>query len=372
MILASWLHNINPFLIEFPDFLILDGIRWYGTAYAAGFILGWLLMRALGKRNAILIPPKHALDAAISIAMGVIIGGRIGYAILYRPELLWTFTDAFPWWELLRLTDGGMASHGGIAGVIVACWWISRGFKARDGKRHGKVPLLHTLDVVAFLATPGLFFGRIANFINGELLGRVVAPAGQPGPWWAVRFPQEALQRWDELPRAQQDAIASAVGMPGRVDDITTGAAWNDFALNFQILLDRLHRGSDEAARILGPIISSRHPSQLYQAFAEGIVLGLALLLIWTKPRKPGVVGCWFLIIYGVLRVITEFWRLPDSHLTVQRIMGLSRGQWFSIVMVAIGLITLALVSRRHVEPIGGWRRRRLTRLAPNRDAQSP
>jgi phosphatidylglycerol:prolipoprotein diacylglycerol transferase len=108
-------------------------------------------------------------------------------------------------------------------------------------------------------------------------------------------------------------------------------------------------------ARELAPFLAARHPSQLYQAAAEGLVLGGVLWWVWRKPRRVGVVGCWFLITYGVMRIVTEFWRLPDGHLAVQRVLGLSRGQWLSAVMVVVGAALMWHYARREGERLGGW-----------------
>ncbi|MCC6429109.1 MAG: prolipoprotein diacylglyceryl transferase [Phycisphaerales bacterium] len=351
----AWLHDLSPYLLRISgDF----GLRWYGLAYAAGFLLGYLLLRWLGNRGASLIPPQRAWDAIMIMVIGVIAGGRIGYVLVYEPSLLTTFTNTFPWWGLLQINKGGMASHGGIIGVVLACCYISRGFKDADGNRTGRMPVLHVLDLSAMLAPAGLFLGRIANFINGELLGKIVAMPGQPAPWWAVRFPQERLDGHDcsalmepAARLAREQAIAALTDQVRLPSDTTDGA--------YHRLLEKIQSGNQELANRLEPLISARHPSQLYQALAEGLILGAVLWFLWKSPRKPGVVGAAFMIVYGLLRIATEFYRLPDAHLAVQRFAGLSRGQWLSAAMVVIGVATLAIASRRKVDPIGGWGMRR-------------
>lgn len=209
------------------------------------------------------------------------------------------------------------------------------------------------MDTIAAVCPIGLGLGRLANFVNGELLGKIVAMPGQSAPWWAVKFPQEVFDEHAPQLTAQQQldiaVVAAKHALPG---DET-------FAQQYQRMLDALHMGGERALRIkqeLGPLLAARHPSQLYQMAAEGLVLGAVLWWIWRKPRNPGVVGCWFLITYGVLRVVTEFWRLPDGHLVVQRIAGLSRGQWLSVVMVVCGTALLAHFGRkRGVTKLGGW-----------------
>ena len=345
---GSWIHDIGPVALQLGPL----AIRWYGLSYVLGFIAGWWLLARLSKRGLIAIPPDRVGDAAMYFVLGVVLGGRLGYAILYDPALFVTFGKSFPFWALLEINKGGMASHGGIVGTIIASAVIARGFKGPDGIRVGKCPPQHIMDTIAAVCPIGLGLGRLANFINGELLGRIVAMPGKVGPWWAVRFPQEVLD--DHAPKltAQQEldlrVVAARYALPG---DET-------FSQQYQRLLDLLHAGGERAASIkqdLGPLLASRHPSQLYQFAAEGLVLGAVLWLIWRKPRKPGVVGCWFLITYGVLRVATEFWRLPDGHLAVQRIAGLSRGQWLSVLMVVCGSVLLRHFTRKDAEKMGGW-----------------
>jgi phosphatidylglycerol:prolipoprotein diacylglycerol transferase len=211
------------------------------------------------------------------------------------------------------------------------------------------------MDVFALLAPLGLLLGRIANFVNGELLGKVAAKPGEPSPWWAVKFPQEVsppgAPGYESFRTAAQeqalDAIVGRFALPGE-----------DWRGAYDRVVSAVQAGGPEGRSLaseLSPLLSARYPSQLLQALAEGVILGAALWLIWARPRKPGVVGAWFLIIYGVLRVATEFVRLPDTHLEVQRVLGLSRGQWLSMLMVAIGLVALAMLRRSRAPKVGGW-----------------
>jgi phosphatidylglycerol---prolipoprotein diacylglyceryl transferase len=210
--------------------------------------------------------------------------------------------------------------------------------------------MLHIGDAIALVAPIGLLLGRVANFINGELLGRIVALPGEPSPRWAVKFPHEITASVRQRPpltpeqHTAMERLADQVRLPGM-----------SYEAAYERLLDRVQHSSTDLAARLEPLISARHPSQLYQAFAEGIVLGLVLWFIARKPRIPGVVGAWFLITYGVLRVVTEYWRLPDAHLAHERILGLSRGQWLSIGMVIVGVALLLTLLRRGGERMGGW-----------------
>jgi len=369
----AWVHTLSPFLVRFTDTF---GLRWYGLSYAAGFVLAWVAMRVLAGRGVILIPKSRVADAMMYLVIGVVAGGRLGYVLFYEPSLLWTFTGSVPFWGLFNVQRGGMASHGGMIGVVVACWFISRGFVAHDDAPHptrptptpvrvGTCPVRHVMDAVAFVAPVGLLLGRLANFVNGELLGKIVSMPGESSPWWAVKFPQELSSA----------PIAKGGHAPPLSDELETRLTMllmpfsretdkDFFGPAYDRMMEVLQHGPAERVRELSeqlaPVLSARHPSQLYQAAAEGLVLGAVLIAVWAKPRLPGVVAAWFLITYGVLRVVTEFWRLPDANLTVQRIAGLSRGQWLSVVMVAVGIVWMAWILKRCVgeAKLGGWMRR--------------
>lgn len=353
----AWLHDLGPFVVRFTDVL---GIRWYGLAYALGFVLAYLILRVLSRRGLVLIPPHRCGDTILAVIVGVVVGGRLGYVLLYEPHLLWEFSSEPPWWGLFAIQRGGMASHGGMIGVILAAWRVSRGWRRPDGSIEGRCPPMHVMDVFALLAPVGLFLGRLANFINGELLGAVAAKPGEPAPWWSVKFPQEVLSGHSTPRTPAQDAALDALVERHR-------AAGESWAGAYEGIVETIRAGGADGRRLaaeLAPLLSARYPSQLLQAAAEGVVLGAALWAIWARPRKPGVVGAWFLIIYGVLRVATEFVRLPDAHLEVQKVLGLSRGQWFSVLMVVAGVAVLALIRRMKTMPVGGWASRSGTRGA--------
>lgn len=359
MTLATWFHNLGPFAFRITqDF----GLRWYGLSYAMGFVAGWMLLRFLCKRGACRIPFERVGDAVLLAVMGVVVGGRLGYVIFYEPTLITKWDPSSPpWWGVLMINHGGMASHGGMIGVIIASFFIARGFKTTTGARVGTSPVLHILDTLALIASPGLGLGRLANFINGELLGKIVAKPGEPAPWWAVRFPQElesAYMKADggggHRPVLSPDqfrsfeAVIEPFRIPGRtIEDV------------IPTVLRKIQSGDHALARALEPFISARHPSQLYQAFTDGIIVFGFTWFIARKPRYPGVVGCWFLISYGILRILTEFYRLPDAQLADQRPMGLSRGQWLSAAMVVVGFIALPIVigrAKKHGgRKMGGW-----------------
>jgi phosphatidylglycerol:prolipoprotein diacylglycerol transferase len=360
----AWLHTLSPFVLRFTDDF---GIRWYGLAYLAGFGVAYLLLRWLAKRELIAIPYERVGDALVWFIGGALVGGRLGYALVYDPALFVRFTDHFPWWGLFAINQGGMASHGGMVGVIIAglivCRWGLRGPPPERARLSPGSAFMHVCDVVAFICPAGLFFGRLANFVNGELLGAIVAKPGEKAPWWAVQYPQE-LELWSADPHP-------VITSPGN-QLVQTPEQWRQVleladrlapANTEKGLAEGIHRLAHEAWAHpelhdkLRLLVSSRHPSQLYQAAAEGLVLAAVLWIVWARPRKPGVVGCWFLISYGVLRILTELIRLPDSQFAEGRPLGLSRGQWLSVAMVAAGAVVLVYAARRVAPRLGGWRR---------------
>ncbi|MEM7621879.1 MAG: prolipoprotein diacylglyceryl transferase [Planctomycetota bacterium] len=337
-----------------------------------------LWMLAMG--SLIATPSDRVLDALLALVMGVMIGGRLGYCVFYRPSFLWTFDASFPFWAVLRLNEGGMASHGGIIGVLVACWWISRGFRTDDGQRIAKAPVLHITDAVALVAPLGLMMGRIANFINGELLGRIaVQPAaqaatGEPAPAWSVRFPQERLSSRAEsvewTPAQEQQYI-------GLLRDYQLSPAEPEPEV-VERMLGMVQSGSADLADRIAPLISARHPSQLYQAFAEGIVVLTVVWLVARRRRSPGLVSAAFLIVYGTGRVVTEFWRLPDAHFAAANAtdlggptpLGLSRGQWLSVLMVVVGIAMLAWRQIKRTEArYLGWGVQPVPGVSPERSS---
>ncbi len=246
--------NIDPVAIAIGPF----AIRWYALAYIVGIVLGWRYCIHLAKRSDFPPNARDFDDFMIWAVLGVILGGRLGYVLFYKPA------DHFqnPV-EILYVWQGGMSFHGGLLGIVVAILVFShrRGF-----------PTLALSDLIAAAAPIGLFFGRIANFINGELFGRTTDVP------WAVVFPQGG-----HLPR---------------------------------------------------------HPSQLYEAFLEGIILFVLLAVLAHRPeatRRVGLLTGVFFLGYGASRTFVELFREPDAHLGF--ILGpLTMGQILSIPMILIGL----------------------------------
>ena len=230
-------HNFDPIFIDL-GFL---QIRWYSIAYIFGIILGWLyaikiIKNFTNEHNITLIQPKYFDELIVYLMLGIILGGRLGYVIFYNFE--YYSQNIF---EIFKLWKGGMSFHGGLMGVFIACVIFSK---------INKINFFNLTDIVACVAPIGLFFGRMANFINGELYGKVSTLP------WAVIF----------------------------------------------------SNGGDTA----------RHPSQIYEAILEGIILFILINFVALKKRlllKTGYTSGLFLILYSILRIFAEYFREPDMHL---------------------------------------------------------
>lgn len=358
----AWVHNLDPFAIQFThDF----GIRWYGLAYLAGFVLGYYaIVRMSRAGNTQFKSDEKIADFITWVAIGVLAGGRLGYCFFYSPELLWSVDGHFPYWGVLKVNEGGMASHGGILGVILVCWIYAR--------RH-KVSFLHILDLTVFGGSLGFFFGRLANFVNGELFGRP-APEGLA---WAVKFPQEIALWLKEFasPPAQEklQQLAPAVDALGEVKSAgatlaVNAEAWKNWLGGFESdisaresvyataegVMRAVQDGNQKVIDALGPVLTARHPSQLYQSVLEGLLVFLILCWIWRKPQKPGVIGGWFGVLYCSARIVGEQFRMPDAEIGFQ-LFGLTRGQWLSIGLLMISILWLVSALRAKREKLGGW-----------------
>ncbi|MEX0321747.1 MAG: prolipoprotein diacylglyceryl transferase [Puniceicoccaceae bacterium] len=278
-VLAYWVHDLEPVIIEFTDKI---AVRWYGVAYVAGFLIAMGLLNLYWRKGRSPIAPRSQENLVFALILGVMIGGRIGYFLFYdfgslaRNPLV-----------LFQVWEGGMASHGGFLGVAIAAFWMARRMK---------LPFLQLWDYCATMVPAGLMLGRIANFINGELWGKVTDVP------WAVIFPD-----------------------------------------------------SDPLVPV--ELIAPRHPSQLYAAVLEGLI---PLIYIqwrfwkvtgrWTldsgkkpKVQRPGSsvqgpryghLAGEFLILYSLGRMIGEVFREPDAEL----ILSISRGTFYSIFLMLAGI----------------------------------
>ncbi len=271
-----WVHDLDPFLFRFPEGWPLEGIRWYGFAYVLGFVAGAFLLHHYYKKGKSPLNADQQSMLVCALVLGVLIGGRLGYVLGYMlprdPDILTRDPTA-----IFRVTDGGMASHGGMIGVWIALAWAAMRYKVR---------FFNLMDITVTLAPIGIFFGRIANFINGELWGKVTDVP------WAVIF--------------------------------------------------KIH----EYGKTL--YLLPRHPSQLYAAGLEGL-----LLLAWTQWRfwrcklPEGQLVGEAMIGYAIVRIVGEIWREPDQGVSL--VLGLSRGQFYSVFLALIG-VSVIVWARKNAE----------------------
>ena len=341
-------HDFDPVLWQIYGDI---GIRWYGLSYILGFIAAYIVIGWLGDRQKAGLTHEMVSDLITYLALGTIIGGRLGYVFFYSPDLLTKFKPEFPYWGVLAVNEGGMASHGGMIGIVIACWLFVR----KSG-----INFTYLLDLCAVGGPLGVFFGRIANFINGELVGRP-APADLP---WAVRFPTD-LYLW---PKREPEKLESLSSVVDKIDINPT--QWLDWVHHMRdnmmarehvlgtinTIVAQIQHGNTALRDALGPLLVPRHPSQLYAALLEGLLLFIILFFLWRKPRRPGfITGC-FLIFYAIFRISDEYFRMPDDHIGLQ-MFGLSRGQLLSIVMLIIGLIFSFIWARSNAFVVQGWGR---------------
>jgi phosphatidylglycerol:prolipoprotein diacylglycerol transferase len=342
----SVLHTLNPFAVQFGNGL---GVRWYGISYAAGFVVAWLIMRwmSLTKRSPLSV--DQVGDFLTWLIGGVIIGGRVGHVLFYDTHLLWSFTGEFPFWGLLFIHKGGMSSHGGIVGVLVACWWWAR---------RNAIPVGHVMDLASFSACPGLGFGRLANWINGELWGKPLPADMQAGaPWWSVKYPEQMLQEGFGH-AAELQAIARQI--PATSDAVIRGMklapipvrAGVDQGSAPDILYAACYGGDASVQAKVAPLLTAYWPNNFAQAFTDGVVLFALLAIVWLKPRKPGVItGCFFAF-YGALRITTE--QLREADAGVFAIGPVTLPMMLSGAMIVGGAAGAWWCARRAVPAMGG------------------
>ncbi|MFG0246564.1 MAG: prolipoprotein diacylglyceryl transferase [Phycisphaerales bacterium JB052] len=344
--LGGWFHDLSPFAFRISGGF---GIRWYGLSYAMGFLAGFLLLRMLAKRGATEIPLSRTADAMMYFILGVLIGGRLFYVIGYEPHLLIDFSNSPPWWGVLAINRGGMASHGGIVGVALACWRISRGFKEETGRIIGRTSPVCVLDTASMIAPLGLMFGRLANFVNAELLGAVVAKPGEHAPWWAVRYPQEILSLPDEK-------LAQTPGQMQQIIDLSNAQrlpSHTDWVQGYERILEQVQQGNAGIQAQLEPLIAARYPTQLLQASLDGLLVLVCVWIVAMKPRKPGVVAGVFAIVYGLGRIPMDLIRLPDTG--VSQFGAITRGQVYSGLTLLAGVLLIVWAMRTKHAKHGGW-----------------
>ena len=352
----AWVHNLDPFAIQFTEHF---GIRWYGLAYLTGFIVGYYTIVWMSKRGGTQFTFDELADFVTYSAIGVLGGGRLGYCLFYAPELFTDFDGSFPFWGVLKVNEGGMASHGGILGVMLVCWVFAR--------RRGK-SFWHCLDLTVYGGCAGFFFGRLANFVNGELYGR---PAPETLSW-AVKFPQEMFV-WGEKEFSRLGGLGPVAEMLGTMKTRTgevvelSASVWQGWLGTYgeygsrarvyeglEAIIAAVQSGNVALTEALAPLLTPRYPSQLIQAVLEGLIVFLILGWIWRKARKPGVIAGWFGALYCGARIIGEQYRLPDAQIGYQ-LFGLTRGQWISIGMLAVAIALIVIRSRADEPAIAGW-----------------
>jgi len=331
-ILATYVHNLDPFAIRFTEAF---GIRWYGLAYVAGFIVAFLLLRWFAKLKTTELKCEEVADFVTLMALfGVMLGARLGFLLLYRTgEFL---SNPLIFFDLL---GGGMSSHGGIAGIALVAYIYAR----RTGKSW-----LGLGDHLTTVAPVGIFFGRLANFVNGELYGRPTTGA------LAVKFPDELHEtvavpggfEWnyplERLRALAEDASEVAPALLPRFDALVAEALASGYQGHFAAveLFKATARENPAFRELLGSLLTPRHPSQLYEALVEGLLLFVLLLAVRLKWRqlRHGVITGLFFILYGIGRIAVETLREPDA----EEILGLTRGQFYSLFMILAGIAFLA------------------------------
>ena len=260
---------IDPVLVELFGPL---AVRWYGLSYLVAFIAGAFVLRRLGDRGFLPLDKNGVGDFMVWSVGGVLIGGRLGWVLIYGHEQIHGIADVFQVWK------GGMSFHGGMLGMVIVFIWFAR----RRGFSGWRMS-----DAGAIAATPGIFAVRMANFINGELYGRVTDESVP----WAMRFPTDpAATRLLELE-----------GLGTREKELK--------------ILESFDNGTWTELKTQVPL---RHPSQLYEAFAEGLLMGLTMWVVLRLTRNkelvPGSYVAIFLGFYGSARFVIEFFRQPDTQ----------------------------------------------------------
>ena len=307
---AYYLHDFDPFIFHLWGNV---GPRWYGMAYVLAFACGYWLLGVLARRGYTQLRPEQVGDFVTWTALfGVMLGGRLGYVLFYRPEML---LDPL---SILRVWEGGMSSHGGMLGVIVFTYYYAW--------RH-KISWTNLGDNLVVAVPVGLFFGRCANFINGELYGRIATVP------WAMLFPKELLE-----PQNAAEADRALLAVRQVAPSLTSPEA----------IVSGLH-SHPQLREVLRPILTPRHPSQIYEAMLEGVALFAILWLVRTRTRQPdGVLTGLFFVCYAIFRIVVENFREPDASL----IAGFTRGQFFSFFLIAIGLAFIVTGEIRQVRSV--------------------
>lgn len=338
-------HDLSPFLFRFDgDF----GLRWYGLSYVAGFFLSYLIIYWLVRRQYAGFRPAMVFDFVTACAIGTLLGGRLGYCLFFSPDLFLKFRMTFPFWGVFAMNEGGMSSAGGVIGVVIASVWFAR--------RYG-LNKLYLFDLAGVSAPLGIFLGRIANFMNAELIG---LPCETPAAH-CVKFPTE-IYSWAQGPTERLSALADAVmTLPGWgrdqwlrlvAESPREPASQRRVEEVLVSLVEQIQRGNGETREALAPLLVPRHPSQLYAALLEGLLLFIVLWIFWRKPRKAGTVGAFFLAAYGGFRMFVEPFRGSEAG---AQLWGWGMTHWLNFCGLLLGLILFVFWNRSGSVVIPGW-----------------
>lgn len=317
--------RFDPVALDFPGPI---DIRWYGLMYLVGFAVAHYVLRWLAREGFLRLDPHAVGDLITALVVGVLLGGRLGYILFY--DFASFMQNPV---RIFRIWEGGLSFHGGLLGVLLAAAWFAR--------RH-RLPYLNLGDGLALAVPFGIFAVRMANFVNGELYGRV---AGPDVPW-AMRFPTD--------PAALRSLGAERLPLRAR-----------------ELAIERAYETGlwDQVA----PLVPLRHPSQIYEALLEGVLLGIILWAVFFRARRRGIrlpsgsYGGIFLVGYGAFRSVVELFRQPDAQFrgpddALGTVLGpLTMGQTLSALMVLGGLGLL----------VWAWNRRSRAVLERNR-AEEP
>lgn len=337
---ATYVHQLDPVIIQFTQGIAL---RWYGMAYLAGFLGGYLLLKRLAERKLWVLPPEKTADFIAACALfGVFLGGRLGYILFYQIRKTGWGSLAEDPLLVFRVWEGGMSSHGGILGLVIFTFFYAR--------KH-KVSWTGLGDGLCVVAPIGLLCGRIANFINGELYGRVAS-----GVAWAVKFPGALMD-----PKAPESgrldaALSAALEVDPAFAEVVGKIADDPRIIDknmeyYHALLDA-NRHSDAVADAIAPFIEPRHPSQLYEALLEGALLFAILWFVRVKfPKAPhGLLTGLFFGLYATFRIFAEQFREPDSAWAIEGV--LTQGQFLSLFMYLFSAAFLIFAFRKRRQAV--------------------
>ena len=307
-VFAAWLHTLDPFVFRTGEF----GPRWYGVSYVLSALIGYWLYRRLAQRGYTDLPPNKVADFITWIGLlGVLLGGRLGWILWYGRHQEHAPGDT-TWW--LRVWEGGMASHGGILGILIVSFVLSRRWR---------ISWTSMGDSLCVVAPIGLFLVRCANFINAELYGHATTVP------WAVKFPTEIYDaRSADVAQRAIAAVEPVANIVQKYGNESTG--WVERIVEAT-------RYEPAVQRAIEPVLTPRHPSQLYEGLLEGLLLFAILWTLRTRVRMPrGMITGLFFILYAVFRIIGEMFRVPDAAWA--GVGPLSAGQFLSLFMIVIGI----------------------------------